>query len=279
MNNYILNNGVQIPCIGLGTWHNTDESTVKETVRNALEVGYNHIDTAAVYGNEAHIGHALREAGVDRSKLFITSKVWKTERGYQKTLRAFEKTINDLQVDYLDLYLIHWPASPNNYENWAELNAETWHAMEDLYKAGKIRAIGVSNFWRHHLEALFQIANIKPMLNQIEHHPGYLQQDVVDFCRSNDILVEAWSPLGRGMVLNDPTLKQIAAKYGVSVAQVCVKWCLQDGILPLPKSTRKDRLANNLDVDNLVLAQEDIDAINAMNLGSSSGNYPDSLDG
>lgn len=278
MNNFVLNNGVEIPGIGLGTWHNTDEKTVIETICNALEAGYNHIDTAAVYGNERFIGSAIRQCGIEREKLFITSKVWRTERGYQKTLRAFNNTINDLQVDYLDMYLIHWPASHNNYDNWAEINAETWHALEDLYKAGKIRAIGVSNFWRHHLEALMQIANIKPMLNQIEHHPGYRQQEVVDFCKQNDILVEAWSPLGRGMVLNDPTLKQIADKYNVSVAQVCVKWCLQDGILPLPKSTKKDRLATNLQVDGFTLSQADMDTINAMNLGSSSGSFPDSLD-
>lgn len=277
MDNYVLSNGVNIPKIGLGTWRNTDEQTVIDTVSAALQVGYNHIDTAAVYANEAFIGKAIKQSGVDRGSLFITSKVWNTERGYQKTLQAFQKSINDLQVDYLDLYLIHWPASPSQLDNWAELNAETWHALEDLYKAKKIRAIGVSNFWRHHLEALLNIANIKPMVNQIEHHPGYAQREVVDFCQQNGILVEAWSPLGRGMVLNDPTLQAIAQKYGVSVAQVCVAWCLQEGILPLPKSTRRDRLEANLAVDNIHLSDDDMAAINALNIGSSSGSYPDSI--
>jgi len=277
MRNYVLNNGVQIPAIGLGTWHNTDENTVIDTILNAIEIGYNHIDTATVYGNEAFIGKAIRQSGVNRESLFITSKVWRTSRGYQNTLHAFEQTINDLQVDYLDLYLIHWPASHNNYDNWAEINAETWHAMEDLYKAGKIRAIGLSNFWRHHIDALMPIANIKPMVNQIEHHPGYTQADVVEYCKQNDILVEAWSPLGRGMVLHEPTLQQIAQKYGVSVAQVCIQWCLKEGILPLPKSTRKERLIDNLNISGFELSEDDLSTINALNLGSSSGSYPDSL--
>ena len=160
MENYVLNNGVRIPAIGLGTWHNTDEDTVMGTITSAIELGYRHIDTAAVYGNEAYIGKALRLCGIERESLFITSKVWRTSRGYQSTLRAFEKTINDLQTSYLDLYLIHWPASPNNYGNWAEINAETWHAIEDLYKAKKIRAIGLSNFWRHHIDALLPVCNI-----------------------------------------------------------------------------------------------------------------------
>lgn len=277
MENYTLSNGVEIPKIGLGTWRNTDEKTVIDTVTSAIELGYNHIDTAAVYANEAYIGKAIQQSGVQRQQLFVTSKVWNTERGYQKTLRAFEKTINDLQVDYLDLYLIHWPASPSQYDNWAEINAETWHAMEDLYKAGKIRAIGVSNFWRHHLEALSGIANIQPMVNQIEHHPGYAQQDVVDFCKQNNILVEAWSPLGRGMVLGDKTLAAMAARYGVSVAQLCVAWCLREGILPLPKSTQRERLKANLDVFGISISDGDMATIAAMNLGSSSGSYPDQI--
>jgi diketogulonate reductase-like aldo/keto reductase len=277
MENYILNNGVAIPKIGLGTWHNTEEATINDTVREALAIGYTHIDTAAVYGNEQHIGKALKECGVPREQLFITSKVWKSELGYGSTLRSFEKSLNDLKLDYIDLYLIHWPASPSQRDDWAELNAETWHALEDLYKAGKVRAIGVSNFWQHHLEALLQIANIKPMINQIEHHPGYRQQEVVDFCKQQNILVEAWSPLGRGMVLNDPTLSAIAQKYGATVAQICVAWCLQEGILPLPKSAKRERLVSNLNVDGITLSQEDIDTINALDLGSSSGSYPDSV--
>ena len=277
MENYILSNGVAIPKIGLGTWHNTDEDTVEDTILNALKIGYTHIDTAAVYGNEKYIGDAIIKSGVPRENLFITSKVWKTEYGYQNTLRAFEKTISDLQVDYLDLYLIHWPCSPSKREDWAEINAETWHAIEDLYKAQKIKSIGVSNFWNHHLDALLNIANIPPMVNQIEHHPGYRQQEVVEYCRQNNILVEAWSPLGRGMVLHDPTLTKIAEKYNATVAQVCVAWCIQDGILPLPKSTQADRLKSNIEGVNLTLSQEDIDIINDMNLGSSSGSYPDAV--
>ncbi len=278
MDNFILQNGVKVFCIGLGTWENRDEQSVADTISEALKIGYCHIDTAAVYANEQFIGKAIKNAGVDRSKLFITSKVWNTERGYAKTMRAFEKTLNDLQTDYLDLYLVHWPASPSKYDNWAELNAETWHALEDLYKMQKVRAIGVSNFWIHHLEALLKVANIAPMVNQIEYHPGYRQNYVVDYCKAHNMLIEAWSPLGRGKMFAVPELIEMSKKYGVTVAQICVKWCLQNGILPLPKSTKPERLKENADVDGFTISAADMQIINNLQLASSSGQFPDEID-
>ena len=278
MDNFILNNGVSIPCIGLGTWQNNDEKSVSDTILEVLNIGYRHIDTAAVYNNEKFIGNALSKAGVDRKDLFITSKVWNTERGYCKTIKSFEQTLNDLQIDYLDLYLVHWPASPNRYDNWAELNASTWHALEDLYKSKKVRAIGVSNFWIHHLEPLLKIANIAPMVNQIECHPGYRQSYVVDYCKAHNILIEAWSPLGRGEMLAVPQLAQMADKYGVTIAQICIKWCLQNGVLPLPKSTKPERLKENVNIDDFTISDEDMLVINNMQLESSSGQFPDEID-
>ncbi|MCQ2973945.1 MAG: aldo/keto reductase [Bacteroidales bacterium] len=278
MDNFILTNNVSIPCIGLGTWENRDENTVTNTLLAALNLGYRHIDTASVYSNEMFIGKALKNCGVDRKSLFITSKVWNNNRGYSKTIKSFEKSLNDLQTDYLDLFLIHWPASVTKYDNWAELNAETWHALEDLYKSGKVKAIGVSNFWQHHLEPLLKVANICPMVNQIEYHPGYQQQNVVNFCKQNNILVEAWSPLGRGKMFNIPELIQIAEKYRVTVAQICIKWCLQNGVLPLPKSTKPERLQQNIDIDNFTISDEDMNYLNSLDLGSSSGQYPDEVD-
>lgn len=278
MDNFILQNGAKIPCIGLGTWENRDEKSVVDTISEAINCGYRHIDTAAVYANEQYIGKAINSIGINRQDLFITSKVWNTERGYAKTMRAFEQTLNNLQTDYLDLYLVHWPASPSKYDNWAELNAETWHALEDLYKMQKVRAIGVSNFWIHHLEQLLNVANIVPMVNQIEYHPGYRQSYVVDYCKAHNMLVEAWSPLGRGKMFSIPELIQIAKKYNVSVAQVCVKWCLQNGILPLPKSTKPERLKENADIEGFTIAPDDMRIINSLQLESSSGQIPDEID-
>ena len=209
-----LRNKVEIPCIGYGTWKTPDGETASVSVKTAIELGYRHIDTAAAYGNETSVGEGIRESGISREQLFVTSKVWNTERGYEKTLHAFEKTCQDLGTDYLDLYLIHWPASVNQFENWEEINISTWKAMMELYKEGRIRAIGVSNFMPHHLKALME-TEIIPMVDQIEFHPGWIQNETVKYCKENMIQVEAWSPLGNGRVLNHPNLQQIAQKYGI----------------------------------------------------------------
>ena len=275
---YKLNNGVSIPAVGFGTWQTPDGCMAVSAVKTALCGGYSHIDTAAVYGNEESVGRGVRESLADRSDLFVTGKLWNTERGYDKTIAAFEKTLQDLDTDYLDLYLIHWPASPRQYSNWREINSETWRALETLYDQGKVRAIGVSNFGVSHLEALLEDCRISPMVNQIEVHPGQNQTEIVDFCRDHDILVEAWSPLGTGRMLANPVLNEIGEAHDKSAAQVCIRWLLQRGILPLPKSVTPHRIAENIDVFDFELTDEDMNRINEIPYFGGSGLDPDKVD-
>lgn len=278
---FTLYNGCGIPNMGFGTWQTPDGATAVASVKAAIEAGYRHIDTAAVYGNEKSVGEGikagLKAAGIDRGELFVTSKVWNTERGYEKTIAAFKKTLADLALDYLDLYLIHWPASGSKSADWEKLNLETWRAMTDLYKQGAIRSIGVSNFMPHHLNALME-TEVVPMVNQIEFHPGQMQKETVDFCRKHDILVEAWSPLGTGRMLSNESLLSIADKYDKSVAQLCIRWCLQNEVLPLPKSVTKSRIIENTQVYDFKISDEDMDTINAMPYFGGSGLHPDEVD-
>ncbi|ALM09232.1 oxidoreductase [Sediminicola sp. YIK13] len=273
-----LNNNVKIPSIGFGTWQTPEGETAINSIKIAVQTGYRHIDAAAIYGNEKSIGVSIKECGLERKELFVTSKVWNTERGYETTLKAFEKTLKDLQLDYLDLYLIHWPASAHQFNNWREINADTWKAMEKLYTEGKIRALGLSNFMEHHLEALLDNANIKPSVNQIEYHPGCMQDACVNYCNENNILVEGWSPLGRGKVLEHKMLKEIAFKYNKSVAQVCIRWALQNKVLPLPKSTTPHRIKENFDVFDFEISASNMKAINQLDNFGSSGLHPDTID-
>lgn len=273
---FTLENNVKIPCIGFGTWQSPAGDVTVNAVKAAIGLGYKHIDAAAVYENQISVGQGIREAGLYRDDIFITSKLWNSERGYKKTLEAFERTISDLQVDYLDLYLIHWPASSSRFENWEELNLETWRAMTELYNKGHIRAIGVSNFMPHHLEALMK-TEVKPMVNQIEFHPGYMQSETVDYCRKNNILIEAWSPLGSGRILDNELLKEMADKYNKSVAQVCIRWCLQNNTLPLPKSITPARIQENSQVFDFEISEEDMMKINNMEYAGGSGLDPDKV--
>jgi diketogulonate reductase-like aldo/keto reductase len=277
MHFFTLGNSVKIPAVGYGTWQSPDSQITVNGIKAAVSCGYRHIDTASIYGNEISVGQGVSECGVPRSELFVTSKVWNSDRGYEKTLAAFEKSLSDLGLDYIDLYLIHWPASEHRFENWNEINLGTWKAMTELYKSGRIKAIGVSNFKPHHLRSLME-TEIKPMVNQIEFHPGFTQSETVEFCRSNNILVEGWSPLGTGRMLNNPELMKIAASYKKSVAQVCIRWCLQHNVLPLPKSVTPARIAENFSVFDFNLEKADMDLIDAMENFGGSGLDPDYVD-
>ena len=273
-----LSNGILIPAIGYGTWQTPDGDAVTNGIKAAVDYGYRHVDTAAAYENEEGVGKGILESGIAREELFVTSKVWNSERGYDTTLAAFEKSLKRLKFDYLDLYLIHWPASANRFENWEQINLDTWRAMTELYKAGKIKAIGGSNFKPHHLKALME-TEVKPMVNQIEFHPGMLelQQETLDYCKENDIVVEGWSPLGTGRMLNNPVLIEIAEKVNRSVAQVCIRWCIQHGVIPLPKSVTPTRIKQNLQVFDFELDEDDMGRIDALDNFGYSGSDPDTV--
>ena len=277
-NFYILNNNYKIPNIGFGTFRTPSGEETEISVINAIKSGYRHIDCAAAYGNERSVGDAIRKSGIPREELFVTSKLWNDDKGYESTLAAFNRTLEDLQLDYLDLYLIHWPIAKASKSNWQEANSESWRALEDLYNQGKIKSIGVSNFLPHHLEPLFTTAKIKPMVNQIEFHPGMLQEETVAFSKKHNILVEAWAPFSNGQILNNPTLKEIADKYQKSVAQLTLRWIIQKGIVPLPKSVTPERIKSNLEVFDFEINAEDVEIINELTNCGSSGLHPDEVD-
>lgn len=273
-----LSNGHSIPTPGFGTFKIQDGEACVNAVSDAIAAGYTHIDTAAVYGNERSVGEGVGKSGKVREELFITSKVWNTERGYDTTLRACEKTLKDLEMDYLDLYLIHWPANCLQFGDRAEsINVDTWKAMERLADEKLVRSIGVSNFYPHHLVPLLASANIAPVVDQIEFHPGLLQEDTVAFCRQNNILVEAWSPLGRGRLLDHPILAEVAARYGKTPAQIVLRWVMQKNVLPLVKSTHVERIRENLQIFEFELTIEDMARIDAFPPTRFSG-HPDEVE-
>lgn len=260
-----LPNGVMMPLLGYGTYLTPDGSVCEQGVAKAIEVGYRHIDTAAVYGNEKSVGRAIACADVPRSDLFVTSKLWNSERGYDSTLRAFDKTMADLGLEYLDLYLIHWPANAAVYADKADsLNVDTWRAFERLYADGRVRAIGLSNFMPHHATPIMDVASVMPMVNQIEFHPGFVQRECVEWCAERNIVVQAWSPLGRGAALTHPAVLAIAEEVGVTAAQVIIRWVMQRGVVPLVKSVHAERIAENFDVMGFSLSERQMEALNAL---------------
>ncbi|QHJ69787.1 aldo/keto reductase [Planococcus halotolerans] len=267
-----LHNGVKMPWLGLGVFKVEDGEEVGNSVKAALEAGYRSIDTAAIYGNEEGVGKALAESGVPREELFITTKVWNADHGYEETLAAFDASMKKLGLDYLDLYLIHWPLPSQGK------SPETWKALEKLYKDGRVRAIGVSNFKVHHLEEIIADAEIVPMVNQVEYHPRFNQQELHAFCKAHKIQLEAWSPLMQGGLLDDPVLIDIAAKYNKSTAQIIIRWDMQTGVVTIPKSVKPHRIAENADVFDFELSPEDMDKINALNKNQRMFADPDEFD-
>jgi len=267
-----LKNGVRIPCIGLGTYKSGVDTV--EAVKTAVSAGYRLIDTAAAYYTEPYVGQAIRECGVDRKEIFVTTKLRNADHGYDATMQAFELTLKKLGLDYVDLYLVHWPI-PYPYRSiWEEALWGTWKAFEELYKAGKIRAIGVSNFKPHHFETLMEKATIAPMVNQIRLCPGETPKDVIDYCEKNGILLEGYSPFGQGAAFKVPELQEIAAKYNKSVAQLCIRWSLQKGFVPLPKSGSIERVKDNANVFDFNISDEDMAKI--ATLEGCCGYAPDS---
>ncbi len=271
-----LSNGTSIPCLGFGTWQ-TPEEQAERSVEEALRVGYRHIDTAAAYRNERAVGRAITQSGLKREDIFLTSKLWNPYQGYQSTLDAFARTMDDLKAEYLDLYLIHWPHDRKYFDNWEEKNLETWRAFEDLYQSGAIKAIGVSNFRPHHLKNIMAHAEIMPMVDQVEIHPGMPQEEIISFCREHNILVEGWSPLSTGRIFSVPEMQQLAEKCGRSVAQICLRWSVQRGVVPLPKSVTPARIFENSQIFDFALEEEDILSINRLTDCGSSGLDPDNL--
>ncbi|MCU9595690.1 aldo/keto reductase [Caldibacillus thermolactis] len=263
----LLHNGVKMPYFGLGVYKVEEGNEVIESVKTALEVGYRAIDTAALYENEEGVGKAIKESGIPREEIFVTTKVWNTDHGYEKTLKAFDKSISKLGLDYVDLYLIHWPGK--------DTFIDTWRALEKLYRDGRVRAIGVSNFKPHHLQTLMEHSEEKPVINQVELHPYFQQKELREFCKQHDIVVEAWSPLGRGQVLDDPVLAEIGKKYGKTPAQVTLRWHLQNDIVIIPKSVTPSRIKENADIFDFELTAEDMEQIDQLDKNTRLFKDPD----
>ena len=243
-----LRNGNRIPCVGLGTWQVRDRDVLEGLIRGAYDAGYRLIDTAAVYSNEIALAKAIEKAALPREELILSDKVWNTYRGYEKVREACKNSLKKLKTDYLDLYLIHWPASPKLYDDWEEINAETWRGMESLLEEGLVRAIGVSNFKIHHLEALRKTEKVKLMVNQVEFHPGMCDEEMVGYCREHGIVLQASSPLGNGEILSNEVLMDLAKKKERTVAQIVLRWEIQKGLVVIPKTVNRNRLAENMDI-------------------------------
>ncbi len=265
-----LCNGVEIPYLGLGTYQSDNDQEVINAVKDAIEIGYRHIDTASVYGNEEGVGKGIMDSGVAREELFIVSKVWNNDQGFESTLKAFEASLRRLNLEYLDLYLVHWPVA-GKYK-------DTWRAIEKLYQEKRIRAIGVSNFMQHHLEDLLTEVEVAPMINQMEFHPYVVQQNLIDFCTSKEIQYEAWSPFMQGKVFDLDICKALSKKYRKSVSQVILRWNLQKGVVTIPKSAKKERILANADIFDFEISNEDVAYLDSLDRDERIGAHPDHFD-
>jgi methylglyoxal/glyoxal reductase len=264
-----LNNGVKMPRLGLGVLKSQEGGEVESAVKWALEAGYRHIDTAAIYGNEKGVGRALKEFGLPREEIFLTTKLWNEDMRQHRATQAFQESLDRLQVDYVDLYLIHWPVKG--------CYVEAWRAMQDIYKSGRARAIGVSNFKPHQIEDLFKVADLVPAVDQVEWHPYLQQPDLIKYCQERGIHVEAWAPLMRGQVLADPLIEALAAKYARTPSQIVIRWELQREIVTIPKSVHKERIVENAGILGFELDPDDMEAMNALDRGYRTGSDPDTF--
>lgn len=258
-NNFkLLNNGVKMPSIGFGTYKSGNDEDTAKIVKYALETGYRQIDTASFYGNETGIGNGIKESKINREDIFLVTKLWNDDHGYENTMKAFNKSLERLQVEYMDLYLVHWPN---------KLNAETWRAFEDLYKSGKVKAIGVCNFKIGHLEELKKTAEIMPMVNQVELHPQNSKNEMLDYCNKNKIQLVAWSPIMRGGIFSNELIIGLSEKYKKTIAQIVLRWHVQRGVIPIPKSSNEGRIKENFDIFDFELSTDDMEAINSLDEG------------
>ena len=265
----VLHNGVKMPWLGLGVLYLDEGGPVEQAVRWALEAGYRHIDTASIYGNEAGVGRAIRASGIPREEIFVTSKVWNNDQGYDKALAAFEASLERLGMEYVDLYLVHWPVKG--------LYKETWRALEAIYESGRARAIGVSNFLVHHLQDVMADARIMPMVDQIEFHPRLQQPELQAFCRAHHIQLEAWRPLMKGQVLAIPQLAALGEKYGKSAVQITLRWMIQRGVVAIPKSANKERIFSNSDIFDFEIDDADMALIDSLDRNERMGRHPDNF--
>ncbi len=265
-----LNNGVEMPWLGLGVFESKEGREVEDAVLTALDYGYRSIDTAAMYLNEKGVGNAVKRSSIPREEIFLTTKVWNSEQGYKKTIQAFEKSLEKLQTEYVDLYLIHWPMG--------KLSLETWKAMEELYEKGKIKAIGVSNFSIHHFEEFLPECKIKPTVNQIEFHPELTQPELLNYCKKHNIQPEAWSPIMKGKVNDFPLLQSLAKKYRKTPVQIVLRWDIQKGVVTIPKSSDPERIRSNADIFDFELTEQEVAEIARLDKSKRMGEYPVNID-
>ncbi len=272
MLHFTLNNGLQIPAIGFGTYKATQEAMTL-----ALQAGYRYFDGASFYGNESLLGRALTQSRIHRNEIFIASKVWKADLGYESTIESLNRSLENLGTDYLDVYLIHWPRPDLVRKDWKELDIETWRAMEDSFRQGKIRALGLSNFLPYHAENIMNHCEVMPSVAQLEFHAGHTQAFALEYYRSHKILLQAWSPIGRGRVLDDVLIQELAEKYCVSAVQVCLAFCFSEGVMPLPKASSPERLRENMASQNISLEREDVMRLENMPPLGWGGEHPDRM--